>query len=70
MAADYTITDQRPVTHASAGGTFVPSMEITFVTKPSAQPGRVIVPVTLYTPAHVDEVVGAAARQIEAVQAL
>ena len=70
MAADYTITDQRPVTTASPGGVFVPSMEITFTTKPSAQPGRLTVPISQYTPAHVDEVLTAAARNIEAVHAL
>ncbi|HET9247706.1 MAG TPA: hypothetical protein VFO15_18020 [Xanthobacteraceae bacterium] len=70
MAADYTVTDQRPVTVASAGGVFVPSMEITFVTKPSGQPGRVTVPNSQYTPAHVDEILTTAARNIEAVHAL
>ena len=70
MAADYTITDQRPVTASTAGGVFVPSMEITFVTKPNAQPGRVTVPISAYTPDHVNEIVTAAARNIEAVHAL
>lgn len=70
MADHYTITDQRPVTDATPGGVFVPAMEIAFVTKPSNQPGRVRVPLAAYTPAHVDDVVTAAARNIEAVQAL
>lgn len=70
MAADYTITDQRPVMSASPGGQFVPSMEITFVTKPNAQPGRVTVPTTQYTPENVDRIVGEAARNIEAVHTL
>lgn len=70
MAADYTITDQRPTTDATAGGVFVPAMQITFVTKPSGQPGVVRVPMSGYTPAHVDEIVGEAARTIEAVHAL
>lgn len=70
MAADYTITDQRPVTTASPGGVFVPSMEISFTTKPSGQPGRVVVPNTQYTPATVDQIVGTAARNIEEVHNL
>ena len=70
MAADYTITDQRPVTDATAAGVFVPAVEIRFVTKPSQQPGVVRVPTSMYTTDHVDDVVGAAARTIEAVQHL
>lgn len=70
MATDFQITDQRPVTDASPSGTFVPAMEITFTTKPSGIPGRVRIPLTAYTPDHVDDVVGASARNIEAVQAL
>lgn len=70
MAADYTIVDQRPTTTANAGGVFTPAMEIAFTTKPSNVPGRVTVPVSQYTPQHVDEVVTAAARNIEAVHNL
>jgi hypothetical protein len=70
MAADYTITDQRPVTSAGPGGVFVPSMEITFTTKPSGQPGRVTVPMSQYTPASVDQVLTAQAQTIEAVHNL
>ena len=70
MAADYTITEQRPVTTTSAGGAFVPAMEILFVTKPSGVTGRVVVPIAQYGPANVDDVVTAAARNIEAVQQL
>jgi hypothetical protein len=70
MAADYQIVDQRPVTDVSPSGVFVPAVEITFTTKPSGMTGRVRIPETTYTPDHVDEVVGTAARNIETVQAL
>ena len=70
MAANYTVQDQRPVTDAGIGGTFVPAMEITFVTKPSGIGGRARVPIAQYTPDQVDRVLRAQAEQIEAVQGL
>jgi hypothetical protein len=70
MAADYTITDQRPVTDAGPGGVFVPAMEITFVTKPSQVAGRVRVPLSQYSPTTVDAAVTAQAQTIEAVHNL
>jgi hypothetical protein len=70
MAANYTVADQRPVTDAGVGGTFVPSMEITFTTKPSNITGRVRVPMAQYTPEQVDRVLAAQAEQIENVQKL
>jgi hypothetical protein len=70
MAAHYTVQDQRPVTVAGPGSTFVPSMEITFTTKPSGIGGRITVPMSHYTPDHVDELLNAQAERIETVQAL
>lgn len=70
MAADYTITEQRPVIDATAGGTYAPAMEIRFTTRPTGTPGVVRVPQAQYTADHVNEVVTAAAQAIEAVNAL
>lgn len=70
MAANYTITDQRPVTDAAPGGVFVPAMEITFTTKPSGIAGRVRVPVSQYSAATVDDIVTKQADIIEQVQHL
>jgi hypothetical protein len=70
VAETYKIESQRPITSPDASGTFVPAMEITFTTKPSGVPGRVLVPNSQYTPANVDKAVDAAARNIEAVHNL
>lgn len=70
MAANYTITDQRPVTDAGPGGVFVPAMEITFVTKPHNIAGRIRVPNSQYTPVNVDQLITAQAEVIESVQTL
>jgi hypothetical protein len=70
MAANYTVTDQRPVTDAVPGGTFVPAMEITFTTKPHNIAGRVRVPMSHYTATEVDTIVSAQAALMESVQEL
>lgn len=70
MGANYTVADQRPVTDAGVGGAFVPSMEITFTTKPHNIAGRVRVPMSQYTPDAVDRVLSAQAEAIERVQDL
>jgi hypothetical protein len=70
MADTYTIVSQAPVMDADAAGQLVPSVEIRFTTKPSAQPGKVRVPQSQYSPENVDRIVSREAATIEAVQAL
>lgn len=70
MAETYTIVSQTPRMDTDAAGQVVPSVEVRFTTKPSAQPGRVSVPQSQFTPDNVDRIVSAEAANIEAVQAL
>lgn len=70
MGANYTITDQRPVTDPTPGGAFVPAMEIVFTTKPNTITGKVRVPMSKYDAANVDEIIGRQAALIESVQEL
>lgn len=71
MVADtYKVISQVPTTAAMPGGTFVPSMEITFETLPSHVAGKVTVPQSQYSPDEVDRVLRQSAATIEAVQAL
>jgi hypothetical protein len=70
MADNFTIVSQQPITDSTGGGTFVPAMEIRFTTKPSAVPGRVVIPLAQYTPDNVGKVVAQNAALIEQVQAL
>jgi len=70
MADTYTIVSQLPVMDSDPSGQVVPSVEVRFTTKPSAQPGKVRIPQSQFTPDNVDRVVKAQAATIEAVQAL
>lgn len=70
MAENYTIVSQTPVMDADGSGQIVPAVEVRFATKPSAQPGRVRVPQSQYSPETVDTIVSREAATIEAVQAL
>lgn len=70
MADNYKVTGQAPITTADASGTFVPGMEITFATIPHNVVGRARVPMSMYTPQQVDEILTANAANIEAVQTL
>ena len=70
MAETYTIISQTPKMDADAAGQIVPAVEVRFTTKPSAQPGRVTIPQSQYTPDNVSKIVAAEAANIEAVQAL
>jgi hypothetical protein len=70
MGDNYTVTDQRPVTDTGPGSTFVPAREMTFTTRPHNIGGRVRVPMSHYTPEHVDDILRAQAGVIESVQNL
>lgn len=70
MAATYDIVSQSPRVRSEVGGQFSNVIQVTFRTKPSNQPGMVDIPETMFTPDEVDRVVGLAAANIEAVQAL
>lgn len=70
MAETYEIVSQVPRTRSEPGGLFSQVMMVTFRTKPSRQTGSLDVPMAMYTASEVDRLVGAAARQIEEIQAL
>lgn len=67
MADTYKVSAQRPVQDVEPGGTFVDAYEVTYETIPSGVRGKVRIPVSAYTPEHVDEIVRAQATTLEAV---
>lgn len=70
MADNYEITAQRPTTIIGPDGNVGPAVTITFTTIPHKVPGVVTVPQIDYTPDRVADIVGAAATNAEAIQAL
>lgn len=70
MASTYTIVSQAPKTVMLPGGTLVPSIVVTFTTKPSEQSGQVTIPASQYTADEVDRLVSEQAKTIEEIQNL
>lgn len=69
MADNYQVTTQEEVTDYS-GATAVPSVRVSFTTKPSGVAGTVIVPKSTYSPQAVHDAIQAQADLLEQVQAL
>jgi hypothetical protein len=70
MADIYKVVSQAPVTAAVPGGTYAPSMEITFETKPNGIVGKVTVPTAHYSTDEVDRAIRQSAKLLEAVHNL
>lgn len=70
MADTFTVTGQVPATDIGPTGTVVPTIKVTFSTKPHNIVGFVNIPVSAYTAEEVAKVVGAHAAALERVQAL
>lgn len=70
MADTYKVIEQRPVQDVSPGGSFEPAYEITFETAGHGVTGKVRIPVSRYTPAHVDEVIRDQVEILESVATL
>lgn len=69
MAQNYRVTDQTRMLDIGANGVPTEVWEIKFETIPSGIPSYEKIPVAIYTPAHVLEVLTKAAADIEAVHA-
>jgi hypothetical protein len=70
MADIYKVVSQAPVTAPVPGGTFAPSMEVTFETKPSGVVGKVTIPLSHFSTDEVDKAIRHSATVLEAVQKL
>lgn len=71
MAAEYIIVAQPLIyQHDDATGNVVEGRQITFRDLTTGAPGRVFVPLSDYTTAHVNSVIMAQLQQIRAVHAL
>lgn len=70
MAEGYKITGQLPTSAVGPTGTYVPSIQVSFETKPSGIIGHVTLPVSAYTVDAVAKAVSESAALLEQVQAL
>lgn len=70
MADAYTVVSQVSTSAAGPTGVFVPSIVVTFRTKPNDIVGSVTLPQSTYGTAEVDKAIRAAASVLEAVQQL
>lgn len=70
MAENYTVTGQRTTLDPTLDGTLSSIVEITFKTKPHGIVSTARVPAEQYNPVDVDQILSAAAKNIEEVHTL
>lgn len=70
MAQDWRVGPQRQTDVLSPQGNFVTSMEVSFEVLPEGITGQVTVPLNVYTPEYVRDLIQARVDAIKAVQAL
>lgn len=70
MATNWRITNQTPRDELTDGGSFEPHMEISFRTIPEDTAGQIKVPMRLYTPENVRQLIDQYVDTVKAVNEL